>query len=154
MKIIFPKTYKIVLCLLVLSYPSIVYSVEVSNESKVYNAQNYNTDTNNIIKSNIINQDVSKYMINVKNIIMSNWDKPNMSRPENDNIVVIIRLRILNDGNIVKIIQEKISINQQFNVSVIRAIYKSNPLPVPPGNLFQSNEYAEIGFRFFGKDRP
>jgi len=75
------------------------------------------------------------------------WVLPENMTSSGKNLEAIIAIRIRKDGEIVKAWVEKSSGNTYFDQSALRAVSKANPLPpVPEG---YSEEYFELGIRFF-----
>lgn len=82
--------------------------------------------------------------------IRSNWTVNELALAESRNLIVQIRITIERDGKVSNVRMEKTSGNHYFDDSVLRAIHKASPLPVPPEQLRGTEDHYEIGFRFFG----
>jgi len=82
--------------------------------------------------------------------IRSNWTVPELAPSDSRNLIVQIRITIEQDGKVSNVRMEKTSGNNFFDDSVLRAIHKASPLPVPPEQLRGTEDHYEIGFRFFG----
>jgi TonB family protein len=82
--------------------------------------------------------------------VRSNWNVPTLTVGEKEKLMVQIRIVIEIDGRVSQVRMEKTSGNSYFDDSVLRAIRKASPLPVPPEQLRGSEEYYEVGFRFYG----
>lgn len=82
--------------------------------------------------------------------IRSNWTLTELALSDSRNLIVQIRITIERDGKVSNVRMEKTSGNHYFDDSVLRAIHKASPLPVPPEQLRGTEDHYEIGFRFFG----
>lgn len=82
--------------------------------------------------------------------IRENWTVPDLALSDSRNLIVQIRIKIEQDGKVTNVRMEKTSGNPYFDDSVLRAIAKASPLPVPPEQLRGTEDHYEIGFRFFG----
>lgn len=82
--------------------------------------------------------------------IRSQWTVPDLAPPDSRNLIVQIRIMIEMDGKASNVRMEKSSGNSYFDDSVLRAIRKASPLPVPPEQLRGTEDHYEVGFRFFG----
>ena len=82
--------------------------------------------------------------------IRENWTVPELASSDSRNLIVQIRITIEQDGRVTNVRMEKTSGNPYFDDSVLRAITKASPLPVPPEQLRGTEDHYEIGFRFFG----
>jgi TonB family protein len=82
--------------------------------------------------------------------IRSNWNVPALAVGEKEKLMVQLRIVIEIDGRVTHLRMEKTSGNTFFDDSVLRAIRKASPLPVPPAPLRGSEDHYEIGFRFYG----
>ena len=82
--------------------------------------------------------------------IRSNWNVPVLGVGEKEKLMVQIRIVIEIDGRVSQVRMEKTSGNTYFDDSVLRAIRKASPLPVPPEQLRGSEDHYEVGFRFYG----
>jgi len=82
--------------------------------------------------------------------IRENWIVPAVGRTDAAALTVQIRITIEKDGKVTNLKMEKGSGNRFFDDSVLRAIGKASPLPVPPEQLRGPEDHYEVGFRFFG----
>ncbi len=82
--------------------------------------------------------------------IRENWTVPELALAGSRNLIVQLRITIEGDGTVTNVRMEKTSGNSYFDDSVLRAITKASPLPVPPEQLRGTEDHYEIGFRFFG----
>ena len=82
--------------------------------------------------------------------IRSNWTVPGLAMGEKENLMVQLRIVIEMTGQVSQVRMEKTSGNSYFDDSVLRAIKKASPLPVPPEQLRGAEDHYEIGFRFYG----
>ncbi len=82
--------------------------------------------------------------------VRSNWNVPALAVGEKEKLMVQIRIVIEIDGRVSQVRMEKTSGNPYFDDSVLRAIRKASPLPVPPAPLRGSEDHYEVGFRFYG----
>ncbi|GAB4372952.1 MAG: hypothetical protein Kow00128_22130 [Deltaproteobacteria bacterium] len=82
--------------------------------------------------------------------IRENWTVPEPALAGSRNLIVQLRITIEKDGEVTNVRMEKTSGNSYFDDSVLRAITKASPLPVPPEQLRGTEDHYEIGFRFFG----
>ena len=73
---------------------------------------------------------------------------PGEGRTGGGSLVAQIRIKIEKDGKVTNIDMEKSSGNRFFDESVLRAIGKASPLPVPPDKLRGTEDHYEVGFRF------
>lgn len=82
--------------------------------------------------------------------IRSNWTVPAIAMGEKENLIVQLRIVIEQDGRVSLVRMEKTSGNSYFDDSVLRAINKASPLPIPPEQLRGGEDHYEVGFRFYG----
>jgi len=68
---------------------------------------------------------------------------------EKENLIVQLRIVIEQDGRVSLVRMEKTSGNSYFDDSVLRAINKASPLPIPPEQLRGGEDHYEVGFRFY-----
>lgn len=80
--------------------------------------------------------------------IRSRWTVPELARKGGQELTVQIRIMIEKDGRVSNVRMEKVSGNPYFDDSVLRAIEKASPLPVPPEQLRGGEDHYEVGFRF------
>jgi len=85
--------------------------------------------------------------------VRANWTVPELAQKDVGSLIVQVRITIEKDGRVGNVRMEKVSGNPYFDDSVRRAIQKASPLPVPPAQLRGSEDYYEVGFRFFGGER-
>jgi len=81
--------------------------------------------------------------------IRENWIVPAVGRTDAGTRIVQIRITIEKDGKVTNVKMEKSSGNRFFDDSVLRAIGKASPLPVPPDQLRGTEDHYDVGFRFF-----
>ena len=81
--------------------------------------------------------------------IRSNWTVPELALGNKEHLMVQLRIVIEKDGRVSMVRMEKTSGNSYFDDSVLRAINKASPLPVPPEQLRGGEDHYEIGFRFW-----
>ncbi|MDH3383254.1 MAG: TonB family protein [Deltaproteobacteria bacterium] len=84
--------------------------------------------------------------------IRSNWTVPAIAMSEKEKLIVQLRIVIEKDGRVSRVRMEKTSGNSYFDDSVLRAINKASPLPIPPEQLRGGEDYYEVGFRFYGAE--
>lgn len=84
--------------------------------------------------------------------IRSNWTVPVIAMGEKENLIVQLRIVIERDGRVSQVRMEKTSGNSYFDDSVLRAINKASPLPIPPEQLRGGEDHYEVGFRFYGAE--
>ncbi len=65
-----------------------------------------------------------------------------------ESLVAQVRIKIEKDGRVTDMEMERKSGNQFFDDSVLRAIKRASPLPVPPDKLRGGEDHYEVGFRF------
>jgi len=76
------------------------------------------------------------------------WVVPRALVDNREDLMVQVRIIIETNGDVSSIILERPSGNRLFDDSVLRAIQKASPLPVPPEILREGRDYYEVGFRF------
>lgn len=81
--------------------------------------------------------------------IRENWIVPAVGRADAGTRIVQILITIEKDGKVTNVRMEKGSGNQYFDDSVLRAIAKASPLPVPPEQLRGTEDHYDVGFRFY-----
>lgn len=81
--------------------------------------------------------------------IRDKWIVPAEGRRDAGTMIVQIRITIEKDGKVTNVRMEKSSGNRFFDDSVLRAINKASPLPVPPDQLRGAEDHYDIGFRFY-----
>jgi len=82
--------------------------------------------------------------------VRSNWTVTELAQKDAGKLMVQVRITIEKDGKVSNVYMEKNSQNQYFNDSVLRAIQKASPLPIPPEQLRGGEDHYEVGFRFYG----
>lgn len=60
----------------------------------------------------------------------------------------VVRIKIEKDGRATNVRIEESSQNQYFDESVLRAIRKASPLPLPPGKLRENEDLYDVVIRF------
>jgi len=70
--------------------------------------------------------------------------------PDASKLMVQVRITIEKDGRVSGTRIEEGSGNVHFDESVMRAIRRASPLPVPPERLRGGEDHYEVGFRFHG----
>ena len=60
----------------------------------------------------------------------------------------VVRIKIEKDGRVSNVRMEESSGNRYFDESVLRAINKASPLPLPPGKLRENEELYDVVIRF------
>lgn len=83
--------------------------------------------------------------------VRSNWSVPDHLRDAARELMVQLRITIEKDGRVSCVVMEKGSGNRYFDESVLRAINKASPLPVPPERLRGAEDHYDVGFRFWGE---
>lgn len=82
--------------------------------------------------------------------VRSNWTVPELAEKEAGALMVQVRITIEKDGRVSNVRMEKDSGNPYFDDSILRAIEKASPLPVPPERLRGGEDHYDVGFRFHG----
>lgn len=82
--------------------------------------------------------------------VRANWTVPDLGVKDPRTLFVQIRVTIERDGRVSDIRMEKSSGTPYFDDSVLRAVRKASPLPVPPEQLRGGESRYEVGFRFYG----
>jgi TonB family protein len=82
--------------------------------------------------------------------VRRSWALPGTLVRDAAKLVVELRIVIEKDGRVSEERIEQGSGNPYFDDSVLRAIRKASPLPVPPEQLRGGEDHYEIGFRFHG----
>lgn len=85
--------------------------------------------------------------------VRSNWTVPELAGKKTEDLTVQVRITIEKDGRVSNVRMEKVSGNEYFDDSVLRAIEKASPLPVPPEQLRGGEDHYDVGFRFYGGRR-
>jgi TolA protein len=90
------------------------------------------------------------YFRRLEEKVRSSWVLPGTLVRDAAKLVVELRIVIEKDGRVSEERIEQGSGNPYFDDSVLRAIRKASPLPVPPEQLRGGEDHYEIGFRFHG----
>ena len=91
---------------------------------------------------------VKAYLNVLDETVRGAWNVPRALIDNREDLMVQLRITIEENGDISSIIVERPSGNRPFDESVLRAINKAAPLPVPPESLKEGKDYYEVGFRF------
>lgn len=91
---------------------------------------------------------IKAYLNRLDEAVRSAWVVPRALVDNREDLMVQVRITIETDGSVSSIVVERPSGNSLFDDSVIRAIQKASPLPVPPEELREGRDYYEVGFRF------
>ena len=87
------------------------------------------------------------YFLKLDEAVRSRWIVPD-AVGDAAGLMVQLRITIEKNGKVSDLELEKTSGNKYFDDSVIRAIHKASPLPVPPEQLRGGEDHYEVGFRF------
>jgi TolA protein len=90
------------------------------------------------------------YFRRLEERVRSSWILPGMLSRDAAKLEVELRIMIEKDGRVSEERIERGSGNLYFDDSVLRAIRKASPLPVPPEQLRGGEDHYEVGFRFHG----
>ncbi|MBP2678205.1 MAG: tolA protein, partial [Deltaproteobacteria bacterium] len=90
------------------------------------------------------------YFRRLEESVRSSWVLPAALVRDAAKLVVELRIVIEKDGRVSAERIERGSGNSYFDDSVLRAIRKASPLPVPPEQLRGGEDHYEVGFRFHG----
>jgi len=90
------------------------------------------------------------YFRRLEERVRSSWVLPGALGRDAAKLVVELRIVIEKDGRVSAERIERGSGNSYFDDSVLRAIRKASPLPVPPEQLRGGEDHYEVGFRFHG----
>jgi colicin import membrane protein len=88
---------------------------------------------------------LNEYYGFIQSRVKSNWILPQALRPK-DNVLTIIEVRILSNGDVERLNFEKRSGNRYLDDSAMKAVQKSIPFPPFPEGIMDN--YIEIGIRF------
>ncbi len=91
---------------------------------------------------------VKAYLNALDETVRSAWNIPRALLDNREDLMVQLRITIEEDGGVSSIIVERPSGKRLFDESVLRAINKAAPLPVPPEPLREGKDYYDVGFRF------
>jgi carboxyl-terminal processing protease len=89
------------------------------------------------------------YYIRIWSKVRSQWSLPPSLVPK-DNIEALIFIKILRDGSITDVSFQKMSGNQHFDESAMRAVQRAAPFPPLPEEITGSN--FDVGFVFHPSD--
>ena len=104
-----------------------------------------------------VSPEMTAYYSRLKEIVRNSWVPPGHVR-DAKKLVVKLLIMIERDGRVsdarIEMDNEgkKGSGNQYFDDSVLRAIRKASPLPVPPEPLRPGEGHYEVGFIFHGSE--
>lgn len=91
---------------------------------------------------------VKAYLNVLDETVRGAWNIPRALLDNREDLMVQLRITIEDDGGVSSIIVERTSRNRIFDDSVLRAINRAAPLPVPPESLREGKDYYDVGFRF------
>jgi TonB family protein len=97
-----------------------------------------------------VSPELLDYFRRLEEKVRSSWVLPGALVRDAAKLVVELRIVIEKDGRVSEERIEQGSGNPYFDDSVLRAIRKASPLPVPPEQLRGGEDHYEIGFRFHG----
>jgi TolA protein len=97
-----------------------------------------------------LSPELSDYFRRLEERVRSSWVLPGALVRDAAKLVVELRIVIEKDGRVSAERIERGSGNSYFDDSVLRAIRKASPLPVPPEQLRGGEDHYEVGFRFHG----
>jgi len=100
-----------------------------------------------------LSPELSDYFRRLEESVRNSWVLPGALVRDAGNLVVELRIVIEKDGRVSAQRIERGSGNSYFDDSVLRAIRKASPLPVPPEQLRGGEDHYEVGFRFHGGAR-
>jgi TolA protein len=100
-----------------------------------------------------LSPELSDYFRRLEESVRNSWVLPGALVRDAGKLVVELRIVIEKDGRVSAQRIERGSGNSYFDDSVLRAIRKASPLPVPPEQLRGGEDHYEIGFRFHGGAR-
>ncbi|HEX9204997.1 MAG TPA: cell envelope integrity protein TolA [Candidatus Deferrimicrobiaceae bacterium] len=92
------------------------------------------------------------YFRRLEEAVREGWRPPPPVAREAGSLMVELRIVIERDGRVSDTRIERSSGNHFFDESVLRAIRKASPLPVPPEQLRGGEDHYEVGFRFHGSE--
>lgn len=96
----------------------------------------------------LISPAVKAYLNVLDEMVRRAWNIPRALLDNKMDLMVQLRIIIEQDGGVSSIVVERPSGKRVFDESVLRAINKAAPLPVPPESLREGKDYYEVGFRF------
>ena len=97
-----------------------------------------------------LSPELSDYFRRLEESVRNSWVLPAALVRDAGKLVVELRIVIEKDGRVSAQRIERGSGNPYFDDSVLRAIRKASPLPVPPEQLRGGEDHYEVGFRFHG----
>jgi TonB family protein len=100
-----------------------------------------------------LSPELSDYFRRLEESVRNSWILPAALVRDAGKLVVELRIVIEKDGRVSAQRIERGSGNSYFDDSVLRAIRKASPLPVPPEQLRGGEDHYEVGFRFHGGAR-
>jgi TonB family protein len=100
-----------------------------------------------------LSPELSDYFRRLEESVRNSWILPAALARDAGKLVVELRIVIEKDGRVSAQRIERGSGNSYFDDSVLRAIRKASPLPVPPEQLRGGEDHYEVGFRFHGGAR-
>jgi colicin import membrane protein len=122
----------------------------VANQGKAGQKANHSRDSGSSGYKGSVNSDFSRlerYQKEIAMIIQENWVFTDVLAGIGRNIKVLIKIKILKNGEIKDIIYESRSGNQYLDESAKKAITKANPLPPLPYGM----DSYDVGFIFTPK---
>jgi TonB family protein len=97
-----------------------------------------------------LSPELRDYFRRLEERVRSSWILPGTLVRDAAKLEVELRIVIEKDGRVSGERIERGSGNLYFDDSVLRAIRKASPLPVPPEQLRGGEDHYEVGFRFHG----
>ena len=97
-----------------------------------------------------LSPELRDYFRRLEERVRSSWILPGTLARDAAKLEVELRIMIEKDGRVSGERIERGSGNLYFDDSVLRAIRKASPLPVPPEQLRGGEDHYEVGFRFHG----
>jgi TolA protein len=97
-----------------------------------------------------LSPELRDYFRRLEERVRSSWILPGTLARDAAKLEVELRIMIEKDGRVSGERIERGSGNPYFDDSVLRAIRKASPLPVPPEQLRGGEDHYEVGFRFHG----
>ena len=97
-----------------------------------------------------VSPELLDYFRRLEEKVRNSWVLPGAMARDAAKLVVELRIVIEKDGRVSSERIEQGSGNPYFDDSVLRAIRKASPLPVPPEQLRGGEDHYEVGFRFHG----
>ena len=97
-----------------------------------------------------LSPELRDYFRRLEERVRSSWILPGALARDAAKLEVELRIMIEKDGRVSGERIERGSGNLYFDDSVLRAIRKASPLPIPPEQLRGGEDHYEVGFRFHG----